>query len=168
MSRSIEQFNQLATDQARALLRSCLTVTRWVNDVEAARPYADRPALLAHAADAASDLTDHELEEALGGHPRIGERAGAGHDAAFSEREQAGVGDRDGEAAAALAAGNLAYEQRFGRVFLVRAAGRDTDDILSELRRRLGNDESTERGEVVDSLREIALLRLEGLVAQRP
>jgi len=53
-----------------------------------------------------------------------------------------------------------AYEQRFGRVFLIRAAGRDADQILSELDRRLGNDDDAERAETVDNLRQIALLRL--------
>ena len=58
--------------------------------------------------------------------------------------------------AARLAAGNAAYEQRFGRVFLIRAAGRDAEQILAELDRRLGNDDETERAETVDNLRQIA------------
>jgi 2-oxo-4-hydroxy-4-carboxy-5-ureidoimidazoline decarboxylase len=162
--RTIDEFNRLVDGEARALLRHCLTVQRWVHDVAAARPYADRTALLARAATAAAKLTDDEMDEALDGHPRIGERAGAGHDAEFSEREQARVRDLDGDSAKALTEGNRAYEARFGRVFLVRAAGRDTTEILAELRRRLHNDEQTERGEVVQNLREIALLRLEQLV----
>ena len=63
-----------------------------------------------------------------------------------------------------LAAGNRAYEERFDRVFLIRAAGRDAPEILAELERRLGNDDATERGETVTQLREIALLRLEQVV----
>ena len=41
------------------------------------------------------------------------------------------------------------------------AAGRDADEILAELDRRLQNDDATERAETVDNLRQIALLRLE-------
>ena len=63
-----------------------------------------------------------------------------------------------------LVAGNAAYEERFGRVFLIRAAGRDAEAILAELDRRLGNDDATERAETVDNLRQIALLRLEALL----
>ena len=37
-------------------------------------------------------------------------------------------------------------------------------EILAELERRLGNDDDTERAEVVDNLRQIALLRLEQAV----
>jgi 2-oxo-4-hydroxy-4-carboxy-5-ureidoimidazoline decarboxylase len=65
---------------------------------------------------------------------------------------------------AALAEGNREYEQRFGRVFLIRAAGRSSREILAELRRRLGNDDETERAETVAALREIALLRLKDVM----
>ena len=77
-------------------------------------------------------LTDEELDQALSGHPRIGERGGA-----QSQQEQSGVDPTAGDTAARLAAGNAAYEERFDRVFLIRAAGRDADEILAELDRRL-------------------------------
>ena len=73
--------------------------------------------------------------------------------------------DRDDAAVmVALAEGNREYEQRFDRVFLVRAAGRSSSEILAELRRRLGNDDETERAETVAALREIALLRLKDVM----
>ena len=49
-------------------------------------------------------------------------------------------------------------------MFLIRAAGRGSAEILAELERRLGNDDETERAETVTALRDIALLRLERLV----
>ena len=52
----------------------------------------------------------------------------------------------DAAVMAALAEGNREYEQRFGRVFLIRAAGRSSSEVLAELRRRLGNDDATEDG----------------------
>ena len=70
----------------------------------------------------------------------------------------------DAAVMAALAEGNREYEQRFGRVFLIRAAGRSASEVLAELRRRLGNDDETERAETVAALREIALLRLKDVV----
>ena len=60
---------------------------------------------------------------------------------------------------------NAVYEQRFGHVFLIRAAGRNSAEILSELERRLHNDDATERVETVTALRDIALLRLEQVVS---
>jgi 2-oxo-4-hydroxy-4-carboxy-5-ureidoimidazoline decarboxylase len=57
------------------------------------------------------------------------------------------------------------YEERFDRVFLVRAAGRSPEEMLAELRRRLGNDEETERRETTEQLAEISALRVKGLVS---
>jgi 2-oxo-4-hydroxy-4-carboxy-5-ureidoimidazoline decarboxylase len=141
----------------REELLGCLSVPRWADDVLAGEPYADRDALMARADEAARSLSDEELEQALSAHPRIGERGGPEMSAA-SQREQAGVDPSD-----RLVAGNAAYEARFGRVFLIRAAGRDAEQVLAELDRRLGNDDEAERAETVDNLRQIALLRLEAL-----
>ena len=143
-------------ETTRDVLLGCMSVPRWAYDVLAGQPYPDRDALLKAAEVAASDLSDDELGQALADHPRIGERGGA-----FSQQEQRGVDITAEDRAARLAAGNAAYEERFGRVFLIRAAGRDTDEILRELDRRLQNDPVTERTEVVDNVRQIALLRLQ-------
>jgi xanthine/uracil permease len=56
------------------------------------------------------------------------------------------------------------HEQRFGRV-LIRTVGRSAEEIRASLESRLGTDEETERSIVADQLREIALLRLAGVVA---
>ncbi len=160
----VAEFNALPEAEARARVAACLAVPRWVDDVVAGRPYRDLAALTRAAGDAAAELDDDELEAALARHPRIGERASGDHDAAFSEREQSGVDGRDGDVARRLAEGNRAYEARFGRVFLIRAAGRTAPEILDELDRRLGNDPEAERADTVAQLREIALLRLRQVV----
>ncbi len=143
-------------ETTREVLLGCLAVPRWADEVLAGQPYAGRAALLAAADAAARSLTDDELDQALSGHPRIGERGGA-----QSQQEQSGVRADEGDTAARLAAGNAAYEERFDRVFLIRAAGRDAEEVLAELQRRLQNDDAAERAETVDNLRQIALLRLE-------
>ena len=153
----VDGFNALPEAEATRRLLTCLAVPRWATEVAGGRPYPDLAALSARAGVAAAELSDAELAAALDRHPRIGERAGAGHDAAFSTREQSGVDEGD---AAALAAANQQYEQRFDRVFLIRAAGRSSAEILAELRRRLENDDQAERAETVAQLREIALHRL--------
>ena len=157
-------FNALPAAEATRRLLTCLNVPRWAEEVAGGRPYADYAALAAQAEESAALLSDAELSAALDGHPRIGERAGAGHDAEFSAREQAQVDHGDAAVMAALAEGNREYEQRFGRVFLIRAANRSSSEVLAELRRRLGNDDETERAETVAALREIALLRLKDVV----
>ena len=158
----VGEFNALPEDEAVSLVSGCLGVPRWVSEVIAGRPYDDRAALLGRAHDAALRLSADELDAALARHPRIGERpAGDDDESQHSRDEQSGVRASDTDR---LRAGNAAYEDRFARVFLVRAAGRSSSEILAELERRLGNDDATERAETVTALRDIALLRLEGLV----
>ena len=161
MSADLDAFNALPEDEARARLRSCLAVPRWVEGVLSGRPNRDAESRWGRAEEGARHLDDAELEMALDRHPRIGERPSEpGHEAAFSQREQAGVDGSDPDVARRLAEGNRAYEQRFDRVFLIRAAGRSAPEILEELERRLGNDDAAERDETVTQLKEIAMLRL--------
>ena len=80
---------------------------------------------------------------------------------AFSRREQASADANDAEINARIAAGNAAYESRFDRVFLIRAAGRSRAEILGELDRRIELDHETELQNVREQLLEIALLRLD-------
>ena len=50
-------------------------------------------------------------------------------------------------------------------MFLICASGRDAREILSELERRLRNDEVTEREETINQLGQIAILRLNQVVS---
>lgn len=161
----LSEFNQLDDAGAAALLRPCLDVDRWVSEIASGRPYASTDELFATARTAANPFTGAELEAALAHHPRIGERARGGTtEAGLSRSEQAGLA-LDGDIQQQLAEGNGAYERRFGRVFLIRAAGRSSNEILRQLQTRLRNDPDTEDGVVADQLRQIALVRLAGAVS---
>lgn len=163
--RRLEDFNRLSPAEAAALLRPCLDVDRWIDQVVESRPYPSDEDLLATARAAASPFTAAELEGALAHHPRIGERAGGGtREAGLSRSEQAGLA-LDDDVQQRLAEGNRAYEQRFGRVFLIRAAGRSSEEILDQLQARLGHDPDTEDEVVAEQLRQIALVRLAGAVS---
>lgn len=149
----------IAPDESQ--LRTALGVERWVAEVAAAGPFADLDALLDAAARAADPLSPDEIGEALAHHPRIGERpTGHGAEAEHSRREQASVDADDPDLARLLADGNAAYEERFGRIFLIRAAGRSRAEILAELHRRLDLDPGEELAVVGGQLAEIAVLRL--------
>ena len=151
----------LTVDELREGLKACLAVPRWVEDVVGQAPYASLVELLAAARAAATPLSAAEVDQALADHPRIGEKAaGSGRSQAFSRAEQRDSASDDPELAAALAAGNEAYERKFGRVFLIRAAGRTRPEILAELNRRLHLDPEAELGVVGSELRDIALLRI--------
>ena len=124
-------FNALPAPEAGDLVRSCARIPSFVEAVTAARPYPGVGELLATARDTAASWTDDEVTAALADHPRIGERAsGSGASAAMSGREQAGVDPADAELQRRLADGNRRYEERFGRIYLVRAAGRSGAELL--------------------------------------
>jgi 2-oxo-4-hydroxy-4-carboxy-5-ureidoimidazoline decarboxylase len=161
----LDAFNRASEPEVISRLLGCLAVPRWAEEVAAGRPYPDLEALRARASGSAGTISATELDAALSRHPRIGRRAGGDdRDARFSRSEQAGVDPADQEVATRLVAGNQAYEERFGRIFLIRAAGRSAEEILAELQRRLGNDAERERAETIDQLAEIALLRLDQVV----
>ncbi|NEA30276.1 2-oxo-4-hydroxy-4-carboxy-5-ureidoimidazoline decarboxylase [Streptomyces sp. SID13031] len=161
---NLQDLNTTPAAQLRPRLAACCDVPSWVDRVLAGRPYADADALTEVADQAARALSDDEVALALAAHPRIGDRTtGNTTEAAWSRKEQSGVGD-DPEVRAALAAGNRDYEHRFNRVFLICATGLSADEMLTALHRRLTNDPSTEASVVREELRKIALLRLAKLI----
>ncbi|MFC4050744.1 2-oxo-4-hydroxy-4-carboxy-5-ureidoimidazoline decarboxylase [Actinomadura syzygii] len=143
-----------------AELSACCASRRWVAAV-AGRSYAGPADLRAAGAAALDELTWADVEEALAAHPRVGGRA-----AGWSRAEQAGMDGAAPDVRAALAAGNRAYEDRFGHVFLIRATGRTADEMLACLRERLGNDTETEHAAVRRELAGIVDLRLAKLAGE--
>ena len=154
----LEEFNTADRAAAAAAVKPALDIPRWIDAIVDGRPYASVDALSAAALEVAAPLSEAELDGALAHHPRIGAKVdGTSAEAAHSRREQPSVDD---VTAAALAEGNRAYEERFDRVFLVRAAGRTAEEILGLLQQRLGHTDEQELAVVDQQLREIAALRL--------
>ncbi|HWC09370.1 MAG TPA: 2-oxo-4-hydroxy-4-carboxy-5-ureidoimidazoline decarboxylase, partial [Solirubrobacterales bacterium] len=160
----LQSFNTSPADVVRPVLQACCDAPSWVAAVLAGRPYADEADVVRTADEAARRFTAADVDQALAAHPRIGERAEGEHaEAAWSRREQAAVGT-DQATAQALAEGNRAYEERFGRVFLICASSLSADEVLASLRDRLDVRPVVEAAVVADELRKIALLRLERLL----
>lgn len=158
---TIDEFNALEPDAAIAFLLTTARVASWADAVAAARPYESAEALIVTAREFAADWGAAEVDEALSAHPRIGEApTGDDVDAAHSRKEQSAMSGADPTIAAGIADGNAAYERTFGRVFLIRAAGRTPEEILAVLRLRLRNDPATETLVVAGELLDIAELRL--------
>lgn len=164
---TLDRLNTDPPERLQAALRTCNSSPAWVTRLLAGRPYAGVEDVVAAAGTAVLALAPAEIDDALARHPRIGERPGAAHadGAAFSRREQAGVDGAGGDVLHRLTARNAAYEDRFGHVFLIRAAGRDAPAILAELERRLGNDPATERAEATGQLAQITALRVRAVLA---
>ena len=154
-------FNQASAVSAQQAIAHCVAIAEWQQALVAARPFADLKALYRVAEQLTQRWQETALIQALSAHPRIGEKAaGAEKEAALSRSEQAAMQQADSALQQAMLAGNQRYEQRFGRVFLIRAKGRSGEQMLAELQRRLNNDAETEQQEALAQLREITLLRL--------
>jgi 2-oxo-4-hydroxy-4-carboxy-5-ureidoimidazoline decarboxylase len=175
---SIAELNELPDLEAKRALGGCCTAQRWIDEIVNGRGYASVDELLVRSDAAVAELTPQQLDEALAGHPRIGDRRAASGPG-WSAQEQAGVfgGGRaaphtaaadgaaaGGELAAALAGGNAEYERRFGHIYLVCATGKSGQELLAILRERLGNDRDTEWKVVAAELAKINQLRLRKLL----
>ncbi|NHI16129.1 2-oxo-4-hydroxy-4-carboxy-5-ureidoimidazoline decarboxylase [Microbacterium excoecariae] len=158
----LDDFHRLPAAEAREIVRVWADVPGWADALVAGRPYADVAALARRADELAGAWTEADLDGALAHHPRIGDRVtSAGANADHSRREQSAMRDAASDVARRIAEGNAAYEERFGRVFLIRAAGRSPEQILAELERRLDSDADAEWREAAGQLSQIAQLRLE-------
>lgn len=153
----LARLNHAEPGPAERELLACCAARRWADEILARRPYRDLAELREVSSTVLARLSWGDVEQAMAAHPRIGERAaGDAREAEWSRAEQSGVtGSADD-----LVAGNLAYEERFGHVFLICATGLSSATILSRLRERLGNDRDTEREVVRAELGRIVDLRL--------
>jgi 2-oxo-4-hydroxy-4-carboxy-5-ureidoimidazoline decarboxylase len=161
----LDDFNDGPSEQVAEALRACNAAPGFADEVLAGRPYPDADSLVARAEEVARSLPWDEVSVALAAHPRIGDRPeGSSAEAQASRREQSSMTDADAATRTALLDGNRAYEQRFGHVFLIRAAGRSPEEMLAELRRRLAHAAEAERAEATEQLAQITGLRVRGLV----
>jgi hydroxyisourate hydrolase len=163
----LDWLNGAAVQDAHEAFLACCSSPRWAAAMTTARPYADEAAVQSAAEAALAELSDADFGDALSGHARIGERAEGAH-GAWSRTEQAGMSSAGDDVARAMAEGNAAYEAKFGRVYLISAAGKSADELLATLQARLASDPATERIVVRGELARINRLRLDRLLAAPP
>lgn len=149
---------------ARLLHEVCASGA-WARTVLAGRPYADAEALYRASDGAMADLTADDLDEAMAGHPPIG-RPAPGDPA--SAREQRGMAAAPDALRAEMLELNLAYQERFGHVFLVCATGLTGEQLRDAAARRLGNPPEAEREVVRTELGKINRIRLSRLAEGDP
>ena len=159
---TLGSFNTAPAVAAERDVLACCGSKAFAKAIADGRPYRDPAALLA-AVDAVFDvLSWDDIVEAMSEHPRIGDRAVR---TGMSAAEQSGAATASDAVRQGLAAGNVAYEERFGHVFLICASGLSGQEMLTSLQARLGNDEEAERTVVRAELRKITRLRMTKMLA---
>ncbi|KES08598.1 OHCU decarboxylase [Streptomyces toyocaensis] len=157
----LARFNALAEHAALAALHEACASTTWARRLLAGRPYATADELHAAGDAATAELTAADLDEAMAGHPPIG-RPRPGDPA--SAREQSGMTGAPDALKAEMLELNLAYQEKFGHVFLICATGRTGEQMRDAVRERLGNAPEREREIVRTELGKINRIRLARLV----
>ncbi|MFC8519924.1 2-oxo-4-hydroxy-4-carboxy-5-ureidoimidazoline decarboxylase [Streptomyces sp. NPDC057257] len=162
-SPGLARFNALEEHAAYAALHEACTSATWAKRLLAARPYATADDLFAASDAAMAELTTADLDEAMAGHPPIG-RPKEGDPT--SAREQAGMAGAAEELKAEMLELNLAYQERFGHVFLICATGRTGEQMRDAVKERIGNSPEQEREIVRTELGKINRIRLARLVEE--
>jgi 2-oxo-4-hydroxy-4-carboxy-5-ureidoimidazoline decarboxylase len=169
MSNVLARWNRLPVEEAAEEILPCCGSRAWANQLASRRPL--DPASLTKASDEIwSRLHPEDWHEAFSRHPRIGEHkapsAATVQSAAWSAQEQKLVQNAVKSTLEELAEANRQYEHRFGRVFIVCATGKSTEEMLDILRHRLQNDDAAELLAAAEEQRKITNLRLQKWLSQ--
>ncbi len=161
------KLDRVPLEEASALLMACCGSTRWVERMLGRRPFGSRAALLAAAREEWFALSGEDWREAFSHHPKIGDlnalRTRFAATRHLAEREQSGVTGAPEDVFEALAEGNLAYQQKFGFIFIVCASGRSATEMLDLLLTRFRNDPAAEILIAAEEQAQITARRLEDL-----
>lgn len=158
---TIREINGLDPQRLREALHSCCGSSAWVEKMMTVFPVADKRTLFEKAAQAWQSCGPEDGLEAFSCHPRIGARTTD----ATAASEQSGAGNAARTTLEALAAGNRAYEEKFGYIYIVCATGKSAGEMLDLLNRRLGNTPGQEMRIAMEEQGKITRIRLEKLLA---
>jgi 2-oxo-4-hydroxy-4-carboxy-5-ureidoimidazoline decarboxylase len=159
---TLAHWNALDAPSAAETILPCNGSQAWATQLAALRPFATPFDLTCTADIIWRALSPADQRQAFDSHPRIGERHAKSATAAslaLSATEQASA-QLTNDSAAALAAANRAYEEKFNRIFIVCATGKSAEEMLLILQHRLANDPATELREAAEQQRQITQIRL--------
>jgi 2-oxo-4-hydroxy-4-carboxy-5-ureidoimidazoline decarboxylase len=163
LNATLSAWNEAEAQEALDAMLTCCGARRWASGMVVLRPVASIADLSAAADRIWSTMKEADWMEAFACHPRIGERKVAHASkkfAAWSQQEQSSAENAAERVLAALAEGNLLYEQRFGFTYIVCATGKSAEDMLAILNRRLASDRAAELIEAAEQQRQITQIRL--------
>jgi 2-oxo-4-hydroxy-4-carboxy-5-ureidoimidazoline decarboxylase len=170
MNTVLEHWQTLSPEVAARQILSCCGSTAWASRMAALRPFASEDQLFSAANACWEGLPEADWLESFRSHPRIGERHAetktTAASAAWSSAEQSQMSEADAAILLRMQAGQRAYEQRFGRIFIVCASGKKPAELLRILESRLGNDPAAELLESAAQQQQIMQLRLRKWLAE--
>ena len=163
---TIAEFDHLDQEQKSKLLYQCCGSTAWVKKMLSMPPANDLIDLFEDAEECWYSLSEKDWREAFSHHPKIGDAESLKKKFAndqFAGGEQSGVANASEQTLQALADLNKSYEEKFGYIFIVSAAGKSAVEMLGILTARLQNKPEIEITIAMDEQNKITRLRLEKL-----
>jgi carbon-monoxide dehydrogenase small subunit len=162
--RILTEWNKLETVAAAGAILPCCGSRRWAKELASSRPLDQVNALLSKSDQIWLSLDVEDWDEAFSSHPRIGEKkaptSATAQSVQWSGQEQRSVSQTSEEIQERLQRSNAAYEQQFGRTYIVCATGKSAEEMLAILERRLSNDGDSELREAAEQQRQITQIRL--------
>ena len=159
-------LNAMDADAAAESMMRCCGSSRWAKRMAKARPFVSWTQARGLADWFWWQLDDADWREAFTHHPRIGAdpaklAAKFSATADWSGSEQEGMVLATDETIQALVAGNTAYEECFGYIFIVCASGLGAEQMLDKLRARLPHTPENEIRIAAGEQAKITALRLD-------
>lgn len=170
MDREIEWLNTLAPQELKEQFLKCCGSTAWADGMSDARPFKSRGQLISEANRIWWSLEADDWLEAFRSHPKIGEKKAQSHISAdaqkWSEEEQSAADQSSTATRQALAHLNEAYQQKFGFIYIICAAGKSSEEMLEILEGRMDNAPDEELRVAAAEQAKITQLRLKKLLEQ--
>ena len=165
---TLEQFNNLDSDNRFEELLKCCGSTNWANSLNTKFPFSNIDSLMQESDEIWRCISDSDIFEAFTHHPKIGDIKSLEEKFATTKQwasaEQSGVQQAKQETIEALAKGNEDYVIKFGYIFIVCASGKTADEILALLLNRLPNNAETELKIAAAEQNKITHIRLNKLL----
>jgi 2-oxo-4-hydroxy-4-carboxy-5-ureidoimidazoline decarboxylase len=165
---TLDELNKLSVRDAAQVFNQCCAAQSWVQQMVAARPFANVEELIKAAECIWHTMSEADFLEASEAHPQIGNvdtlRAKYANTKTLAAGEQSSVAVASEQTLQDLAQGNRDYLKKFGFIFIVFATGKSAEQMLELLQARLPNDRSTEIKNAAEEQRKITDLRLRKLL----
>lgn len=166
---SLSELNVLPAEGASVAFSNCCTSHGWIDGMVAARPFFSLEQCHEVALSVWTGLGVQDFLQAFEGHPKIGDVTSLREKYARTKKlaagEQSSVDDASEEVIQALAAGNTAYQQKNGFIFIVCATGKSALEILELLNQRLLNERAEELNNAAAEQAKITTIRIDKLIS---
>ena len=166
---TLAELNKLPLANAAAELFRCCAGPQWVASMMNSRPFNHNEEVLQKAEQFWADARYRDVMAAFAGHPKIGDKEKLTEKfpttAEWASDEQKGVDNAADEVIDKLAEGNIAYEKKFGYIFIVCATGKTAKEMLGLLNGRINNLAAKEYDIAKVEQLKITKLRLEKLLS---